>query len=108
MNDAALKIVVDSREYPCYPTLGSCLRFTDKTGKEVAEIKAWQTSLQCVWLWCCVKAACEREKMQFDYECQAFCDNVPLSVLQAWIAATSESVSEEEGQKKSPSESANS
>ena len=106
--DRKITVTVDGREYPCYPTMGACVRFHDITGKEVAEIKGWQTSLQCVYLYCCVKSACEREKKEFPYECTEFCDNVPLEMLYSWLEASSEKVTEEEAEKKSPSESANS
>ena len=97
-------IVVDGREYPCYPTMGACVRFHDMTGKEVSEVKGWQTSLQCVYLYCCGKSACEREKRDFPYECTEFCDNVPLGDLHAWLESESERLSEEDAEKKSPSE----
>lgn len=108
MEKKPIIITVDGKDYPCYPTMGACLRFTDRTGKEVAEIKGWQTSLMCVYLWCCVKSASEREKKDFPYECQEFCDNVPLEQLQSWMATISEEVSEEDAEKKSLSGSVNS
>ena len=70
------------------------------TGKEVSEVKGWQTSLQCIYLYCCVKSACEREKREFPYECTEFCDNVPLGDLQAWIESESERLTEDEAEKK--------
>lgn len=93
-------ISIDGKDYPCYPTLGACVRFHDRTGKDVAEMKGWQTSLQCVYLYCCVAAACVREKIDFGYDCQEFCDNVPLDQLHAWLLANAEEVSEEESEKK--------
>lgn len=96
-----IMIMVDGKDYPCYPTMGACLRFADRTGKEVAEIKGWQTSLMCVYLWCCVKSASEREKMDFPYDCQEFCDNVPLDQLHAWTASISEETDAEDAEKKS-------
>ena len=101
-------IVVDGKDYPCYPTMGACVRFHDMTGKEVAEIKGWQSSLQCQYLYCCVKSACEREKKEFPYDPLEFCDNVPLDQLHAWLEASAEEVTEEEAEKKSPSASTNS
>ncbi len=101
-------IKVDGKEYPCYPTMGACVRFHDMTGKEVSEIKGWQTSQQCIYLYCCVKSACEREKIEFKYECKEFCDNVPLDHLIAWMEQSTEKVTEDEAEKKSPSASTNS
>ena len=98
-------IVVDGKDYPCYPTMGACVRFHDMTGKEVSEIKGWQSSLQCRYLYCCVKSACEREKKEFPYDPLEFCDNIPLDQLYAWLEASAEKVSEEDAEKKSPSES---
>ncbi len=40
-----MTVIVDGREYPCYPTMGACVRFHDITGKEVAEIKGWDEGL---------------------------------------------------------------
>ena len=103
-----ITVIVNGKEYPCYSTMGACLRFYEMTGKEVAQIKGWQSSLQCQYLYCCVKSACEREKMDFPYSPLEFCDNVPLDQLLGWIESNAERVTEEEAEKKSPSESTNS
>lgn len=100
-----LTIKIGDRCYPCYATMGAALRFKDRTGVEVNDIRLDSTSEMLTYLWCCVKSACNREGMDFDMELQDFADALSPEEMTEWadsVAATAESseAEAEDGKKK--------
>lgn len=94
------EVTVNGKTYPCYPTMGALLRFKKEAGVEITEVGESLSSM-CVYLWCCVKSACNREKVAFDYTLEDFADNIDQDILTEWALAVSTPVSESDGEKKS-------
>lgn len=69
-----LKIVVNSKEFPCYETCGAALRFKQMTGHDVSDMK--DSADLVTFLYCRTKSACAREKVDFDMTLEEFADNV--------------------------------
>lgn len=96
-----LEVIVNGESFPCFPTMGAMLRFKEKTGREVTEIKGHEISMVCIYLWCVVKSACERQKRKFDYTVQDFLDAIDSETMSEWHNSL-ERDSGEDSEKKSP------
>lgn len=66
--------------------MGAMLRFKEETGRDVTEMQTGVSDM-CVYLWCCIKGACAREKTDFPYKLMEFADAVDAEALNAWAAA---------------------
>lgn len=90
-------------EYPTGLTIGAIIRFKEETGKEMTEIKG--LSEYCIFIWCCVASACERQGKEFSLSLMKFADGVDIAELMRWkkaFDAEYKGVAEEDGEKKSP------
>lgn len=100
-----LTIKIGDCHYPCYATMGAALRFKDRMGREVNDMRLDSISEMLTYLWCCVKSACNREGMDFDMDLQDFADALSPEEMTEWadsVAATAESseAEAEDGKKK--------
>lgn len=79
------KIRIGDQEYPAYQTMGAMLAFKQETGKEVTEIPATDISGMMAYLFCVVRSACKREKVEFPFtDTQALGDGITLEDFKAW------------------------
>lgn len=67
--------------------MGAMLRFKQETGKEINELDPQNFSELCVYFWCCVKSASNRDGIPFDYSLMDFADCIEPDDMQAWSAA---------------------
>lgn len=79
-----IEIIVGEQSFPCYPTLGSMLRFKQETGREVTQIDSESVSDLAIYLWCCTVSASKREGKDFTLSLQDFADNVDPDALSRW------------------------
>ena len=77
-------ITIDNVAYPAKPSMGAMLMFKDQTGKEAHEINAESPTEMVIWLYCCTKAECQRQKVTFDFGLQDFANALDLDALTAW------------------------
>ena len=91
-------IKVGEQTLPCYPTMGAMVRYKDMTGKEVTAIGTAISEL-CTYLYCCVAAACSREKIEFDMEFLPFADSIDVEDLNSWALSVNEGA---QSKKKTP------
>lgn len=84
---ANIEITINGKAYPCRQTMGAMLRFKEQTGKEITEMDASSFNEQVIFLWCCIKSACAREKIPFDLTLMEFADSVEPEDMQAWNKA---------------------
>ena len=68
------KINVGDREYPCRVTMGAMVRFKNESGKDVSELEKSNISELVLFVYCCVKSACNADKEPFDYDFETFAD----------------------------------
>lgn len=64
--------------------MGAMLRFKEETGKEVNEIDGRSVSELCIYLYCCVASACNREGKPFGLSLIDFADRVSPDEMAAW------------------------
>jgi hypothetical protein len=76
-------ITINGVDYPCRLGMGALLYYKEATGKEISEFTGQPTE-SVTFLWCCVKCACKREKMDFDYTLEDFACWLDLDEVQAW------------------------
>ena len=101
-------VEIDGVEYPAEVTCGAMVRFKEETGKEVNQINGVSDTI--VWLWCCVKSACSKEKKEFPYSAVEFADQCTMETLNAWTKAqnSGEESKKKKATTKSKSQSSNS
>ena len=68
------KIKIDGKEYPCRVTMGAMGRFKNESGKDVSKLEKANISELVLFVYCCVKSACNADKVEFDYDFETFAD----------------------------------
>ena len=68
------KIKVGDKEFPCRVTMGAMGRFKNESGKDVSKLEKTNISELVLFVYCCVKSACNADKVEFDYDFQSFAD----------------------------------
>ncbi len=68
------KIKVGDKEFPCRVTMGAMVRFKNESGKDVSKLEKANISELVLFVYCCVKSACNADKVEFDYDFQSFAD----------------------------------
>lgn len=90
MNGNRITIEIEGADYPCAVSMGAFQDYYDATGKEAQDGMSIRES--GVWLWACVKSACEKEKKPFGYEVKEFLNATTPDVLALWSKAMVESM----------------
>lgn len=75
-----MTITIDGKGLPCYPTMGASLGFKQETGRDIEDMKG--SADFAVYLYCCARSACRREKKDFSYTLEEFCDSILLEDMQ--------------------------
>lgn len=55
-------------------TMGAMVRFKNESGKDVSKLEKTNISELVLFVYCCVKSACNADKVEFDYDFQSFAD----------------------------------
>ena len=78
------KIKIGGSQYPVAPTMGAMLEFRQITGKEVSDMSG-DMDMIMTYLFCLVKSACRREKVEFPHETvMDFADNIDMEDFVKW------------------------
>lgn len=75
-------VEINGVSYPCRQTLGAMLLYKRETGRDLDASTG--VSDMAVFFYCCVKSATNADGVDFPYDMQTFCDNLPLEALTAW------------------------
>ena len=67
-------IQINGQDYPCRVTMGAMVRFKRESGKDVSELRQDDVSDLVLFLWCCVKSACNADNVDFAYSFVGFAD----------------------------------
>ena len=70
------KLAIAGKEYPCRVTMGAMVRFKNEAGKDVSELKQTDLSELVLFIYCCVKSACNADKETFDMDFETFADSL--------------------------------
>ena len=57
-------------------TMGAMVRFKNESGKDVSKLEKTNISELVLFVYCCVKSACNADKVEFDYDFQSFADHM--------------------------------
>lgn len=68
------KIQIRGKEYPCRVTMGAMVRFKRESGKDIREVDQTDIGLMLMFVWCCVKSACNADGVEFDVTFDTFAD----------------------------------
>ena len=68
------KIRIKGQEYPCRVTMGAMVRFKRESGKDIREVNQTDVDLMLMFVWCCVKSACNADSVEFDIAFDRFVD----------------------------------
>lgn len=68
------KIKIKGQEYPCRVTMGAMVRFKRESGKDIREVNQEDVDLMLMFVWCCVKSACNADGVEFDIAFDRFVD----------------------------------
>ena len=68
------KIKIKGQEYPCRVTMGAMVRFKRESGKDISEVNQTDIDLMLMFVWCCVKSACNSDGVEFDIAFDRFVD----------------------------------
>ena len=55
-------------------TMGAMVRFKNESGKDVSKLEKTNISELVLFVYCCVKSACNADKVEFGYDFQSFAD----------------------------------
>lgn len=86
MKEKRITIEMDGTEYPCAVSMGAFQDYYEATGKEAHEGMTIRES--GVWLWACVKSACERDNVEFNLSTKQFMNRTTPQILADWAAAS--------------------
>ncbi|MBR4161467.1 MAG: hypothetical protein IKT87_07365 [Bacteroidaceae bacterium] len=68
------KMKIKGVEYPCRVTMGAMVRFKRESGKDIREVDQQDVDLMLLFVWCCVKSACNADGVDFDLPFDRFVD----------------------------------
>lgn len=68
------KIKIKGQEYPCRVTMGAMVRFKRESVKDIREVNQADVDLMLMFVWCCVKSACNADGVEFDIAFDRFVD----------------------------------
>ncbi len=75
---------IDGKDYPARFVMGAMLLYKRETGKEVSELKQDDVEGMLWLMWCCIKCACQAEKVDFPYDFETFCNSITPQDVEAW------------------------
>lgn len=85
------KIKVGGKEYPSRITMGAMVRFKNESGKDVSELKQTDISDLVLFFYCCVKSACNADKIPFTMDFDLFADSLEPESVNAFYEELSSS-----------------
>ncbi len=80
------KIQIKGIEYPCRVTMGAMLRYKRESGEDVSKLKDDNMEGLVLFLWCCVKSACNADGVDFPYNVDEFADALSPQELNLFVA----------------------
>lgn len=99
MNKNKTKISIGGNDYPCRVTMGAMVRFKNETGKDVGAMNASDTAELMLFIFCCVKSACNADKVAFDMDFEMFADLLEPAELVAFYENVGETAQKKTTQK---------
>ncbi len=89
MNKSKTVINVNGKEYPCRITMGALIRFSRESGHDVSQMAQGDLAEMMLFVWCCVKSACNAEGIPFDMPFEVFADSLEPDSVAGFYAGMS-------------------
>lgn len=86
-----LKLTIGGKEYPCRVTMGAMTRFKHESGKDVSKMGQGDIGELVLFIYCCVKSACNADGVAFDMDFETFADHLEPDSVNAFYASSGES-----------------
>ncbi len=87
----AQKLTIGGKAYPCRVTMGAMVRFKHETGKDISDLDRTDIGQLVTFIWCCVKSACNVDKVAFDIDCETFADMLEPDAVNDFYAEMTQS-----------------
>ena len=71
-----LKLTIGGKAYPCRVTMGAMTRFKHECGKDVSKMDQGDIGELVLFIYCCVKSACNADGVAFDMDFETFADHL--------------------------------
>lgn len=86
-----LKLTIGGKAYPCRVTMGAMTRFKHESGKDVSKMDQGDIGELVLFIYCCVKSACNADGVAFDMDFETFADHLEPESVNAFYASSGES-----------------
>lgn len=86
-----LKLTIGGKVYPCRVTMGAMTRFKHECGKDVSKMDQGDIGELVLFIYCCVKSACNADGVAFDMDFETFADHLEPESVNAFYASSGES-----------------
>lgn len=80
------RIQIKGVEYPCRVTMGAMLRYKRESGEDISKLKDDNMEGLVLFLWCCIKSACNADGVDFPYSIDGFADSLSPQELNQFCA----------------------
>lgn len=77
-------VKINDKDYPVRFVMGAMLLYKRETGKEVSDLKQDDVEGMLCLMWCCIKCACQAERVDFAYDFETFCNSITPQDVEAW------------------------
>lgn len=75
------KLTIAGKAYPCRVTMGAMVRFKHESGKDVSRLGQDDIAELVLFIYCCVKSACNADGVAMELDFETFADSLePTSV----------------------------
>lgn len=77
-------IEIGGKKYPCRVTMGAMVRFKHESGKDVSKMDSKDMSELTLFIYCCVKSACNADGVPLDLDFETFADSLTPESVEAF------------------------
>lgn len=75
---------INGKDYPARFVMGAMLLYKRETGEDVSTLKPDDVEGMLRLMWCCIKCACQAERVAFDYDFETFCNTITPQDVEEW------------------------
>ena len=84
------QIYIQGQAYPCRITMGAMLRFKKETGRDVSTLGESGVEDLMMFLWCCLRSACQADGVEFNMSVMQLADVLQPSDIEGFYADVSD------------------
>lgn len=84
-----IEIEIEGKTLPLRATMGAMKEFKKLTGKDPKDMEVDSAVDMSTFIYCCVKSACRKDKVNFDMSLDDFLDSVDVDTINEWSTSLS-------------------